>query len=97
LRLQLLLHPDRRTPEAVAAVKQILGSLGIVPTAAGAATISAEVDANTFQTLFGESPDESRFADPAKSKALPIPEPLKNYVQSITVAPRHIYMNKPKP
>ena len=95
MKLQLLVHPHHRSPEAIATVKQIAQRLGIVPTAEGAATISAEADAATFQALFGTSPDEKLFANPVTNQTLPVPDPLKDYVQSISVAPRHIYMNKP--
>jgi hypothetical protein len=95
MKLQLLLHPHRRSPEAIATVKKISQSLGILPTAEGAATISADVDPSTFQSLFGTPPDESLFSDPASSPPLLIPESLRSHVQSISVAPHHIYMNKP--
>jgi hypothetical protein len=95
MKLQFLVHPQHRSPEAIARVKQIAQSLGIVPTAEGAATISAEADPATFQSLFGIAPDEKLFANPATNQTLPVPDPLKDYVQSISVAPRHVYMNKP--
>jgi len=95
MKVQLLLHPNRRTPDGIAMVKQIAHSLGIIRTAEGAASISADVDPNTFKTLFKTPPDESLFSDPANSQPLPVPESLRSHVQSITVAPRHIYMKKP--
>jgi len=95
MKLQLLLHPDRRSPDAIAEVRKVAQSLGITPTTEGAATISADVDPNTFQTLFGMPPDENLFSDPVKSLPLPVPESLRSHVQSISVAPIHIYMKKP--
>ena len=76
-------------------VKKIAQGLGIVPTAEGTASISAETDAATFQSLFGTAPDDGLFANPATSPTLPVPEPLREHVESISVAPRHVYMNRP--
>lgn len=95
MKLQLLVHAQYRNPEAIATVKEIAQRLGMVPTTQGAATISADADAATFQSLFGVPPDESLFTNPANSQTLPVPDLLQDYVQSISVAPRHIYMNKP--
>ena len=95
MKLQLLVRPQYRSPEGIAAVKAKAQTLGIIPTAQGAATISAEADADTFQSLFGTPPNESLFNNPSTSPTLPVPEPLKEHVESVSVAPRHVYMNKP--
>lgn len=95
MKLQLLLHPDRRKPEAIALAKQIAATLGILPTAEGATTISAAVSPEIFESLFGKPPDPKEYADPVKNEPLPVPQPLRDLVQSITVAPGHVYMEKP--
>ena len=51
--LQILLRPQHRTPEGVAAVCESLTSLGIQPTAKGAATVSATVGSAAFDGIFG--------------------------------------------
>lgn len=95
MKLQVLLHPQQRNPSGVENAKRILQSLGIRPTAAGAASISAEVDAEKFQSVFGIPPPESLPADAVSAQSLSVPEQLKDYVESISIAPRHIYMNSP--
>jgi hypothetical protein len=97
MKLQLLLHPHQRNCDAVATTKKISTSLGIHPTAEGAATISADVDEDTFQSLFGIPPEENSSNTSAAKESLSVPDPLKEYVQSISVAPHHLYMKGPKP
>ncbi len=96
MKLQLLLHPHQRNRDAIATTKKISTSLGIHPTAEGVATISAEVDENTFQSLFGIPPEENSSDISAAKESLSVPDPLKEYVQSIAVAPPHLYMQGPK-
>lgn len=103
IKLQILLRPTRRNPEAIAEVQRIAQPLGIRPTASGAASISAEIDRSRFKSLFGKDVQEvqarasgSRDFGAAAGFAsgdLTVPEPLREYVQSITVAPAHIRMS----
>ena len=97
MKIQVLLHPQQRNPSGVENAKQILQSLGIRPTAAGAASISAEADPEKFQSIFGIPPPENLPPDAVSGPSLSVPEPLKDYVESISIAPRHIYMNNRKP
>jgi hypothetical protein len=97
MKLQLLLHPHQRTPDGIASAKRLSSSLGIHPTAEGAATISAEVDEDTFQSLFKTPPEGSSSGTSATKESLAVPDELKDYVQSISVAPHHLYMKGPKP
>ena len=97
MKLQVLLHPQLRNPSGVENAKQILQSLGIHPTAAGAASISAEVDNEAFRSVFGIPPPEDSSAGVVSNETLPVPESLKDYVASISIAPRHIYMNSSRP
>lgn len=103
IKLQLLLRKDRRTPEGLSAVREIAASLGIVPTASGAASVSGEIAPRDFESLFGETPREvaprppgrDDFGSPGgfESGPLRVPERLRDYVESITVAPPHVRMD----
>jgi hypothetical protein len=92
VKLQVLLLSQHRNPEGLAKVRQASAVLGIRPTAQGEATISADVDEQTYKSIFGEylSTQDVSF----QSGSLPIPESLKEYVQSISIAPLHIYMDR---
>ncbi len=92
VKLQILLRKDMRTPEGVAAVRRILESLGITPSASGTATVSAGVEADQLEAIFGPVAPVIQF----QADTLPVPESLTEYVESISVAPRHIYMEPPK-
>jgi len=104
IKVQILLRKIWRTPEGIAAVRKIAPSLGITPTASGAASLSGEIDAQAFESLFGQEavevsprgPGASDFGTSggAVSGELSAPEPLREYVESITVAPPHIRMDR---
>lgn len=106
IKVQILLRKAWRTPEGIAAVQRIAASLGITPTASGAATVSGEIEPQAFESLFAQKaqevslrpPDGLDFGSPggAVSGALDVPEPLREYAKSITVAPPYIRMNSPK-
>jgi hypothetical protein len=105
IKVQILLRKAWRTTEGIATVKEIAASLGIKPTTSGAASVSAEIESEAFEALFGERaqevaprpPNDSDFGSPggAISGVLSIPEPLQRYVESISVAPPHIRMDGP--
>ena len=88
--LQILLRSEWRTPQGVEDVKRILESLGITPTGQGSATISAELDPELFEKLFGASSTSLGLAE----KDLAVPPELQRHLQSISVAPPHIYLNE---
>lgn len=94
IKLQVLLHKPRRNPEGIAKVQSLMQSLGITTTASGAATVSAEIDPTSVESVFGTrlSADEKQsFAKGAtETLEFPVPESLREFVESITVAPRHI-------
>jgi hypothetical protein len=83
-------------------VKKLLTSLGLTPTASGAATISAEVEPARFEKLFGVRASEVMPRPPGErdfgasgghvSPPLPVPKPLVQHVESISVAPPHLYL-----
>ena len=83
-KVQILLREPWRNKEGVAVVRKIAESLGIEPTASGVATVSGRIGRGAFESLFGMGAETA--------PALPIPELLREYVESITIAPPHIYM-----
>jgi hypothetical protein len=79
--LQILLRKPHRTPRDIAGVREALVSLGIQPTASGAATISASISADLFHQIFGDE----------NAATLPVPDSVREMVESITIAPRPEY------
>ena len=90
LRLQILLRKEWRTPEGVAAVRKALQAIDAQATGSGAATVSAVMEADAFERRFGPVPSVARL----ETDTLEVPRPLRPYVESISVAPRHTYMRK---
>lgn len=100
VKLQILIRPSWRTKEGLAAVTSLAKSLGINPTSAGTATLSADITPDRFETLFRQRavdvaprpPGPGDFGTPggAKSAQLPVPDALRDYVENITVAPPHL-------
>lgn len=96
IKLQILLRSRWRNAEGVARAREIAEQLGIKPTAEGRATLSAEVEPEAFKAIFQEparevepsQPGERDFGGPGGHIAgeLPVPEPLRKYIESITVA-----------
>ena len=91
IQVQILLRKPWRTRHGVETVRKIGESLGIEPTASGTATISGRIERRTFESLFA-TPAEAAGAEGIAAGALPVPNLLQEYVESITVAPPHIYM-----
>jgi hypothetical protein len=83
-------------------VRRLLSSLGVTPTAAGLATLSAELDADKFKATFGVTAVETPPAAASNvefgrsggnvSQDLKVPSALSEFVQSISAAPSHIYL-----
>jgi hypothetical protein len=102
VKLQILLRPEWRTANGIQEVRGILMSVGLTPTASGLATISAEVMPERFETLFGVAAHEIAPSPPDKrdfgrsgghtSPKLTVPPPLAQYVESISPAPPHVYL-----
>jgi len=90
VKIQILLSPSARTAEGVAKARKVAERLGIKPTTSGAASIVAQVDSNRFASLFGAVPQDALTAAP-----LEIPKALRPYVDTITIAPPHIFMDGP--
>jgi hypothetical protein len=96
IKIQALLLPPWRTAEGVERARALMAELGMKPTAEGRATISAEMSRDEFATLFQRSVEEIAPQAPSSrdfgrsgghiSGELPVPEPLREYVENITVA-----------
>ena len=84
IRLQLLMRPEHRNPAGVEAASKVVETLGFETTGMGRASLSARVSEQEFQRLFG--------ATVAVHEPLSVPQELAEYVESITVAPRHEYL-----
>jgi len=99
-----LLRREWRTSEGIEEVRKILTSIGLKPTASGAATISAEAEPERFESLFGVKATEIAPRGPGgtdfgasgghDSPELAVPAQLAQYVQSISAAPPHTYFER---
>jgi hypothetical protein len=104
IKLQVLLRREWRTSEGIEEVRKILTSIGLKPTASGAATISAEAEPERFESLFGVKATEIAPRGPGgtdfgasgghDSPELAVPAQLAQYVQSISAAPPHTYFER---
>ena len=102
VKLQLLLHREWRTADGIEEVRKILDSLGITLTASGLATISADIEAERFESVFGvkatriaaRGPGAEDFGTSGghQSVDLAVPAQLEKYVASISAAPPHSYL-----
>jgi hypothetical protein len=102
IKLQILLRSEWRTPEGLEKVQAMLRALGMAPTAAGAVTISAEVEPDKFQKMFGVTITATPPQPPGKgdfgksggnvSPDLKVPAALSDFVASISTAPGHYYL-----
>ena len=92
MKLQLLLRPEARTPEGKAAVRRICESLGIQLTAEGGVTFSANINDDQFSTLFGHAADARAAA--LTAPPLKVPDQLREFIETISVPPSHIYMGR---
>lgn len=104
IKLQILLRREWRTPQGVAKVSEVLRTIGLIPTIGGAATISAEVDPKQFEQTFGvtatktapQPPRNNEFGVSAGyvSPDLKVPAALSDFVESISAAPGHSFLQK---
>jgi hypothetical protein len=94
VRLQLLLKPEKRNPHASGEASHAVQRLGMHLSGSGLATLSARVGRADFERIFGRAPELPNAGTggnkPVSSAAeLPIPDELKEHVESITEAPEH--------
>jgi hypothetical protein len=104
IKLQILLRREWRTAQGVAKTQEIMRSLGLVPSAGGLATVSADIEPDKFKDMFGVTATETAPQPPGQQSAgtsggyvspdLKVPAALSDYVQSISAAPGHIYLQK---
>jgi hypothetical protein len=104
VKLQLLLRKEWRNAEGINHVKRIASSVGLTPTTAGTASVSAVISLVDFEATFGKPvegvdprpPGQRDFGSPGGyvSEDLPVPDPLKGYIESISVAPPHTRMGR---
>ena len=102
VKIQILLRREWRTPDGIEKVRNSLVEAGFRPTAAGLATISAELDQEHFRSLFGTPATDVPPRDPTAgdfgqsgghvSEPLKVPQSLERYVEKISVAPGHTYL-----
>jgi hypothetical protein len=102
IKIQLLLRKDWRNAAGIEEVRRILLSIGLQPTASGLATLSAEATSEQFESVFGVKPEERSPRPPSGadfgqsggfvSPALSVPAALEPYVESISAAPPHTYL-----
>lgn len=86
VRLQVLVRKNARNERGIAAAEAALRALGFEITGTGRATLSVRTTPETLRALFG---DERR--------DLAVPEPLADYVESMSVAPRHTIISRRRP
>jgi hypothetical protein len=95
VRLQVLLKTAWRNEIGYAAVTRVLKELGIVPTASGAASLSVRLSPATFAKVFKvATSDLEAQASSGDESVLPVPPPLREFVESITIAPQHLYLRE---
>jgi hypothetical protein len=98
----MLLRQPWRNAKGIKQLRQRAKELGIKPTAEGLTTVSAEITKDAFETIF-KTPIQEAPARPPGDKDfgrsgghvsgdLPIPKPLEEYVESITVASPYLRM-----
>lgn len=81
-RLQILLHEHCRTGDARAAAKRAAHDVGMAVSGEGSATLSARISETDFEELFSELS--------GGGETLAVPDRLKPFVSSISVAPDHL-------
>jgi len=96
-KIQILLRKDYRSAAGIEKVQEAAKSLGMKPTSSGMATLSAEMEPGVFESVFGEMPETIASRPPGKndlgspggevSGALEVPKSMREWVESITVAP----------
>lgn len=77
VRLQLLMRAEHRNERSIRTAMDAARGLGLAPTARGEVTFSARASDAEFERLCGSS-EEPR-----------VPPELREYVETISVAPRH--------
>lgn len=92
IKLQLLLRHPHCTPDLDPALQHRLETLGMHVTGSGHASVSADIDADAYQRLFGATPPvcSGCVADVQAAPALPVPHDLEDAITLITIAAHHV-------
>ena len=95
VKLQILLKQPA-DPQELDQIEGLVRKLGAEPTGRGTISLSAVMPRERFEKLFKKSFEgASRFAaDATKAAVLPVPEELREHVESISETPIHIPMKK---
>jgi hypothetical protein len=104
IKLQILLRREWRTSGGIDEARKALIDAGLTVTNTGLVSISAELDQDRFRSLFDTSVTEIASQPPTDrdfgrsggqaSAPLKIPSSLERYIETISVAPGHIYFEK---
>ena len=92
IKLQLLLNKSSRTELGGRVAREAASLLGMQPTSSGVASFSAEMESNLFAALFGHDAPAELPPSPDDAVPLKVPPALSQHVDSITIAPAHIYL-----
>jgi len=102
IKLQILVRQPWRTSEGIERVRELIQTIGIKPTVSGRTTLSAEISEDSFEDVFkvpvtkvaSRPPSERDFGRSGGniSDDLIIPEPLRKYVENISVASPYFRM-----
>ena len=94
----MLVRTDARDAHGIAGLEAALRGLGFEVTGAGRASVSARATPDAFTAVFGDAPGVSTYRmTAAASRGLPVPAALTDYVESISIAPRHTVIARPDP
>jgi hypothetical protein len=95
VKIQFVLTPAARAQQDRRDLESRLRALGITVTAAGLATLSAEVSRGDFKKLWKTNPaTRSGFAEQLEEPGLDIPQSLADDIASISLVPRHMPFNR---
>jgi hypothetical protein len=94
LHLQVLLRPDRRDEQGREDAATALRKLGLEVTGVGRASISARAGPDLVAAVFGVEPPRAatRGRPDALAGELPVPDVLAEYVERMSIAPKHVAM-----
>lgn len=90
----MLVRTGARNPRGIADLTAALRTLGFEVTGTGQASVSARATRRTFAAAFGDAAPPPDAASALASRALAVPPPLAEYVESISVAPAHIVISR---
>jgi hypothetical protein len=95
VKLQILLKQPANAQE-LEKIERLIGTMGAELTGRGAVTLSAVMPRERFEKVFNKRFEGTSgfVADPGKASVLPVPEALRDHVESISETPVHIPMKE---